>query len=89
MHRFIPLTLLVFALIVAPPAAASLIARRVPTMMATAVGLGILAVITGLLISWHADTAAGATMAGMSVVIFFLVLAIRAPVRARLAGNGR
>lgn len=82
-------TLLVFALIVAPPAAASLIARRVPTMMVTAVGLGILAVITGLLISWHADTAAGATMAGMSVVIFFLVLAIRAPVRARLAGNGR
>lgn len=82
-------TLLVFALIVAPPAAASLIARRVPTMMVTAVGLGILAVITGLLISWHADTAAGATMAGMSVVIFFLVLAVRAPVRARLAGNGR
>jgi ABC-type Mn2+/Zn2+ transport system permease subunit len=82
-------TLLVFALIVAPPAAASLIARRVPTMMATAVVLGILAVFTGLLISWHADTAAGATMAGMSVVIFFLVLAVRAPVRARLAGNGR
>jgi len=82
-------TLLVFALIVAPPAAASLIARRVPTMMATGVGLGILAVITGLLISWHADTAAGATVAGMSVVIFFLVLAIRAPVRARLAAIGK
>lgn len=82
-------TLLVFALIVAPPAAASLIARRVPTMMATGVGLGILAVITGLLISWHADTAAGATVAGMSVVIFFLVLTIRAPVRARLAAIGK
>lgn len=82
-------TLLVFALIVAPPAAASLIARRVPTMMATAVGLGILAVVLGLLISWHADTAAGATMAGMSVVLFFVVLALRVPVRARLAANGR
>lgn len=78
-------TLLVFALIVAPPAAASLIARRVPTMMATAVGLGLLAVVGGLLVSWHADTAAGATMAGMSVAIFFVVLALRVPTRARSA----
>ena len=70
-------TLLVFALIVAPPATASLVVRRVPTMMAAAVGFGFLAVIGGLLISWHADTAAGATMAGMSVAIFFLVLALR------------
>lgn len=82
-------TLLVFALIVAPPAAASLIARRVPTMMLTAVALGVLAVVLGLLVSWHADTAAGATMAGMSVLLFFVVLALRAPVRARLAHNGR
>ena len=70
-------TLLVFALIVAPPATASLVVRRVPTMMATAVGFGFLAVISGLLISWHADTAAGATMAGTSVAIFFAVLAFR------------
>ncbi len=70
-------TLLVFALIVAPAATASLVVRRVPTMMAAAVGFGFLAVISGLLISWHADIAAGATMAGMSVVIFFLVLAFR------------
>jgi ABC-type Mn2+/Zn2+ transport system permease subunit len=70
-------TLLVFALIVAPSATASLVVRRVPTMMLTAVGFGFLAVISGLLISWHADTAAGATMAAMSVVVFFGVLAIR------------
>jgi ABC-type Mn2+/Zn2+ transport system permease subunit len=70
-------TLLVFALIVAPSATASLVVRRVPTMMGTAVGFGLLAVISGLLISWHADTAAGATMAAMSVVIFFVVLALR------------
>ena len=70
-------TLLVFALIVAPPATASLVVRRVPTMMATAVGFGFLAVLSGLLISWHADTAAGATMAGVSVVIFFVVLVLR------------
>jgi putative Mn2+ efflux pump MntP len=41
------------------------------------VAFGLLAVISGLLISWHADTAAGATMAAMSVVIFFVVLALR------------
>ena len=70
-------TLLVFALIVAPPATASLVVRRVPTMMVAAVAFGFLAVISGLLISWHANTAAGATMAGMSVAIFFLVLALR------------
>ena len=70
-------TLLVFALIVAPPATASLMVRRVPTMMAPAVVFGFLAVLSGLLISWYADTAAGATMAGVSVALFFLVLALR------------
>ncbi len=70
-------TLLVFALIVAPPATASLVVRRVPTMMVTAIVFGFLAVVSGLLISWHADTAAGATMAAVSVAIFFVVLALR------------
>jgi ABC-type Mn2+/Zn2+ transport system permease subunit len=70
-------TLLVFALIVAPPATASLVVRRVPTMMVAAVAFGFLAVTSGLLISWHADTAAGATMAGMSVAVFFVVLVLR------------
>ena len=80
-------TLLVFALIVAPPAAASLIARRVPTMMLTAVLLGSLSILAGLLVSWHADTAAGATMAGMSVVLFFVILVLRVPFRGRLASG--
>jgi ABC-type Mn2+/Zn2+ transport system permease subunit len=70
-------TLLVFALIVAPPATASLVVRRVPAMMVTAVAFGFLAVVSGLLISWYADTAAGATMAAVSVAIFFVVLALR------------
>lgn len=70
-------TLLVFALIVAPPATASLVVRRVPTMMVTAAVLGVAAVVAGLLISWHADTAAGATIAGFSVALFFVVLVVR------------
>ncbi len=74
--------LLVFGFIVAPPATASLVARRVPTMMAAAIGFGSLGVVSGLLVSFHADTAASATMAGMTVAIFFLVLAGREVVEA-------
>ena len=68
-------TLLVFGLLVAPPAAASLIARRLPTIMATAVVLGWLSVVIGLTLSYHADTAASASVAGTAVAIFFVVLA--------------
>jgi manganese/iron transport system permease protein len=67
-------SLLVFGLMVAPPATAALLARRVPTMMLTAVGLGGLAVAGGLLISYHADTAGSATISALSVAIFFAVL---------------
>jgi ABC-type Mn2+/Zn2+ transport system permease subunit len=67
-------SLLVFGLLVAPPATAALVSRRVPVMMVVAAGIGILAVLVGLLISWHAGTAAGATMAGVAVATFFVVL---------------
>jgi ABC-type Mn2+/Zn2+ transport system permease subunit len=67
-------SLLVFGLLVAPPATAALVSRRVPVMMVVAAGIGILAVLVGLLISWYAGTAAGATMAGVAVATFFAVL---------------
>lgn len=70
-------TLLVFALIVAPPATASLVVRRVRSMMIVGAAFGVLAVAAGLLVSWHADTAAGATIAVVSVAMFFTVLAVR------------
>lgn len=78
-------TLLVFGLLVAPPATAVLMARRVPTVMATAVALGMLAVVGGLVVSYHAGTAASATVAGISVGCFFVVLlgrSLTAAVRA-------
>lgn len=83
-------TLLVFGLLIAPPATASLVARRVPTMMVTAVALGMLSVVVGLLISWHAATAAGATVAAVSVTLFFVVLAVRSLLARRpaLVGGG-
>ena len=67
--------LLVFAFLIAPPAAASLIVRRVPMIMVVSIALGALATVIGILVSYHHATAAGATMALTSVVIFFVVLA--------------
>jgi zinc/manganese transport system permease protein len=78
--------LLVFGLLIAPPATAVLVARRVPTVMVTAAVLGTVEVAVGLLISFHLDTAAGATMSGLAVAVFFLVLA---GVRVRTAWAGR
>ncbi len=78
--------LLVFGLLIAPPATAVLVARRVPTVMVVAAALGIVEVAAGLLLSYHLDTAAGATMSGLAVAVFFLVLAgTQAP--GRLAGR--
>ena len=67
-------TLLVFGLLVAPPATASLVASRVPMMMLTAALAGGLSVVAGLIVSFHLDTAAGATISGLAVVLFFLTL---------------
>jgi ABC-type Mn2+/Zn2+ transport system permease subunit len=77
-------TLLVFALLVAPPATAALVSRRVPVMMGVAVLVGSLAVVLGLVVSFHAATATGPTIAGLAVVGFFLVLAL-VEVRDRVA----
>ncbi|MEE9473482.1 MAG: zinc ABC transporter permease AztB [Acidimicrobiia bacterium] len=69
-------TLLVFGLLIAPPATASLVARRVPMMMLTSIGFGVAAVVVGLFVSFHLDIAAGATMSGLAVILFFATLAV-------------
>lgn len=68
-------TLLVFGLLIGPPATAGLVVRRVPLIMATAVALGAATVAVGLALSYHAGTAGGATIAGLAVAEFFAVLA--------------
>lgn len=70
-------TLLVFGLLVGPPATASLLVHRVPAIMLVSLALGAVAVVAGLVISFHHGTAGGATMAGFSVAQFFVVLAGR------------
>ncbi len=69
--------LLVFGLLVGPPATAALLVRRVPAMMATAAGIGALSVVAGLAISFHADISGSATMAVVPIVLFFAVLTVR------------
>lgn len=69
--------LLVFAFLVAPPATATLLVRRVPLIMGTAVVLGSLAVVVGLLISYHYNSAASATMALVAVVLFLVAVLLR------------
>lgn len=69
-------TLLVFGLLVGPPATAALIARTVPWMMVLSAAFATLSVWLGLLLSYHLGTAASATMAIIPIVLFFLTLAI-------------
>ena len=75
-------SLLVFAFLVAPAATASLLVRRVPRIMMTAVVLGAIAALVGLLVSYHHDTAAGATMALATVIMLLVTLAVTGVVRA-------
>ena len=70
-------TLLVFGLLVGPAATAALLVRRAPSMMATAALIGVLSVVVGLVISFHANTSGSATMAVVPIVLFFLVLTVR------------
>ncbi len=70
-------TLLVFGLLVGPPATAALLVNRVPVIMAVSTLLGSVSVVAGLLVSFHYGTAGGATIAGLSVLQFFIVLAGR------------
>jgi ABC-type Mn2+/Zn2+ transport system permease subunit len=74
-------TLLVFGMLLAPAGVGALVARRVPTMMGVAVGVGFVSVVTGLLLSYHFDLAAGATMVLVAVGIFFVALVVQGLIR--------
>jgi manganese/iron transport system permease protein len=70
-------TLLVFGLLVGPPATASLLSRTVLQMMVVAAGIGVFSVWLGLTLSYYLGTAASATMALVPIVLFFVVLALK------------
>ena len=69
-------TLLVVAILVAPAATARLVADRQPAMLAVALGVALLAGIAGLELSYHAGTAAGASIALCLVAAYLVAVAL-------------
>lgn len=65
-------TLLVFGLLIAPPAAALVWAKSIRTVMVLGAAIGSASVIAGLWISWYASTAAGATIALVAALSYFI-----------------
>ncbi|MGM7644381.1 zinc ABC transporter permease AztB [Nocardia sp. JW2] len=80
-------TLLVFGLLIAPPAAAVYWSDRIPVVMVLAALIGGFSTAAGLVVSWHAGTAAGATIAAVAVGSFF-VSAVVSALRERFGKVG-
>jgi zinc/manganese transport system permease protein len=67
--------LLVLGMLIGPPATAALVTRRLPAMMLVSIALAALSGPLGLLLSWHLDVAAGASIVLVAVALFLAVLA--------------
>lgn len=82
-------SLLVVGLLLGPAVGARPWTRRIPATMLLAAALGSLAVASGLIVSWHAGTAAGASIACGSILIAGLSALLRAGLtRLRLVRHG-
>ncbi|MCW1970805.1 MAG: metal ABC transporter permease [Anaerolineae bacterium] len=64
--------LLVTALLITPAATASLLSRRLPSMIAIATGLAVMSVLVGLYASYFFDASSGATIV-LVITISFLI----------------
>lgn len=76
-------TLLVLGLLIAPAATGALVARRVSTMMLVAALCGLASSYLGLLVSYHFDVAAGASIVCSAVYLFIMVAVLTIPRRMR------
>ena len=74
--------LLVLGLLIAPPAAAALLTKRLPLMMAVSASIAAASAPLGLLLSWHLDLAAGASIVLVAVSAFLVALAVPSALRA-------
>lgn len=63
---------LMVAMLVTPAATASLLTRRLPSMMAVSAGIGVLAALAGLYISYYANVASGAAIVLVCTALFAL-----------------
>jgi ABC-type Mn2+/Zn2+ transport system permease subunit len=70
-------TLLVFGLLIAPAGAGALLAKKIEAMMAWAVLFGAMSMYFGLLISYHCNFAAGASIILVAIIIFFIVFVLQ------------
>ena len=70
--------LLVVAVLIGPAATARLLTRRAASMLALAGALAVAAGVGGLYLSYYANTAAGASVAGAIVVTYLVVRLARA-----------
>jgi manganese/iron transport system permease protein len=70
--------ILILALIVTPPATARLLTDRLDYMLGLSAFLGVASGVVGLYISYHAGSAAGATIV-LTATAFFLVALVFAP----------
>lgn len=71
-------SMLVVGLLLAPAVAAGHWTTRIPSRMAVAAVVGVAAVFLGLLVSWYAATAAGASVAASAILLALLSWAVRA-----------
>ncbi|WP_411698850.1 zinc ABC transporter permease AztB [Conyzicola sp.] len=78
-------SLLVVGLLLGPAVAAGHWAKRIPTTMLLAAVFGSVAVVTGLLVSWHAETAAGASIAAVSIALAGLSTLVRQLTKVSIA----
>ncbi|MGX9347848.1 zinc ABC transporter permease AztB [Microbacterium sp. KNMS] len=84
-------SLLVVGLLLAPAVAARPWTTRIPVTMALAGAIGALSVLVGLLVSWNAGTAAGASIAGSAILLAALSGVVRSSIdrmRRRTAAHG-
>jgi ABC-type Mn2+/Zn2+ transport system permease subunit len=80
-------TLLVFGMLLAPAGAGALIARRVQSMMLWASAFGALSVYLGLLVSYHLNLAAGASIVLVATLVFFAVFFLRSRPLSRFGSS--
>ena len=69
--------LLVLGLLIAPPAAAALLTKRLPSMMAVSAAIAAASGPLGLLVSWHFEVAAGASIVLVAVAAFAVTAVLR------------
>jgi ABC-type Mn2+/Zn2+ transport system permease subunit len=63
-------------MLVTPAAAASLVTRRLPAMMAVSAGVGAFSSLVGLYISYYANVASGSAIVLVATAVFLVMFAV-------------